>query len=336
MQCDEEFFETLIKFNRINRYAMEQRKRAHLALGSFLRSQLGWTLKKPKAERDAIAERAARLIGTGEKILAWREKDAVRFQKHLDRKGKPKPYKSLAQPKELNDAVFEQWTPIIMATLNGRAPFLKEEEAAAANMEAMMLRVPVPVLDWWRIKVFKDGLISLARILAETGDLTDYGEWTDRSKPIFGYHTVSRVWKRMCLAVLDGQRQGRVNTTGKTRDQIKSEWVKQGYSPRRRSVMFVIGAAIEKQNGYYSKLYRAEKKRQIAKAKAEGLIVAPSASIPKKRIAEFRSEGHIRARALRYMEKQLLADLWCAWNQKASVELTPSPPVPSDLIAEAA
>ena len=40
---------------------MEQRKRMNLALGSYLRLQLGWRKDKTEAERDRIAKEAQRL-----------------------------------------------------------------------------------------------------------------------------------------------------------------------------------------------------------------------------------------------------------------------------------
>ena len=40
-------------------FAMEQRKRIDLALGSFLRMMLGWSLNLPDAERKKIAQQAA-------------------------------------------------------------------------------------------------------------------------------------------------------------------------------------------------------------------------------------------------------------------------------------
>src|SRR5258706_15708296 len=47
-------------------FAMEQRKRLNLALGSFLRLVLGWRKDLPEAERKAIAAEAARMIDEGD------------------------------------------------------------------------------------------------------------------------------------------------------------------------------------------------------------------------------------------------------------------------------
>jgi hypothetical protein len=47
---------------------MDQRKRADLALGSFLRSALGWSRALPDAERKRINSQAQSLIHIGEKV----------------------------------------------------------------------------------------------------------------------------------------------------------------------------------------------------------------------------------------------------------------------------
>lgn len=316
MQCEPELFQELIHVGRNNRFAMEARKRADLALGALLRSQLGWRKDNPNGENSTIRDRAAALIATGEKLMAWEERLAKN------------PGSKVKAPKGLDDPVFVQWQQVIMASLRGRLPMSNLEKITADRMEELAAQMPAAA--WWREKVFSGSLMSLARIVAETGDLTDYGDVKDGDGKPIGYHTISRVWKRMGLAVIDGQRQGRVDKEGKGRDQIAKAWIDHGYSPVRRSVMFVIGDSLEKATGnHYRDVYLAEKARQIAKAKAEGLTVAPQAKIPAKRKDEFRSEGHIRARALRYMEKQLLADLWCAWNGRAKTGVEPELGLPS-------
>src|SRR6266853_145009 len=47
-------------------FAMDQRKRLNLALGSFLRLMLGWRKDLPEAERKYIATEAARMIDQGD------------------------------------------------------------------------------------------------------------------------------------------------------------------------------------------------------------------------------------------------------------------------------
>lgn len=62
-------------------FAMEQRKRCDLALGSYLRTQLGWRRDLPDAERKAIAAKAQALIDASEG-----EHAAIIAASHLARK----------------------------------------------------------------------------------------------------------------------------------------------------------------------------------------------------------------------------------------------------------
>lgn len=52
--------------HRMRCFAMEQRKRAYLALGAFVRDALGWSKALPEAERKRIATEASSMIESGE------------------------------------------------------------------------------------------------------------------------------------------------------------------------------------------------------------------------------------------------------------------------------
>lgn len=81
------------------------------------------------------------------------------------------------------------------------------------------------------------GIASLAAIVGEAGDLSDYA-------------TVAKLWKRMGLAVMPSGRQRKV---------IGAEGVEHGYSPTRRSVVWTIGDCIIKAGGPYKELYNSRK-----------------------------------------------------------------------------
>lgn len=117
------------------------------------------------------------------------------------------------------------------------------------------------------------GFLGLAQIVAEAGDLSDY------SNP-------GKLWKRFGLAVIDGRAQRRVAGAGA---------IAQGYSPKRRAVMFVIGDSLIKKQGAYRGLYLERKAYE-------------QATHP-----DLRPIVHHR-RAQRYMEKRLLRELWKAWR----------------------
>ncbi|MBX9874648.1 MAG: hypothetical protein K2X84_07305 [Beijerinckiaceae bacterium] len=82
------------------------------------------------------------------------------------------------------------------------------------------------------------GLLSLAAIVGEAGDLGAYGN-------------PAKLWKRMGVAVMgDGTRQRRVAGV---------EALDHGYSPARRSVMWNLGACIVKAGGPLKEVYDARK-----------------------------------------------------------------------------
>lgn len=114
------------------------------------------------------------------------------------------------------------------------------------------------------------GPLGLALILGETGDLR-------------GYANPAKVWKRMGLAVFDGKSQRRTTNA--------EEAIRQGYNPSRRSLMYVIGAAIVKQGDEYRQVYLDRKAYEL------------------ERNPEM-TKMHAHRRAQRYMEKRLLRNLW--------------------------
>lgn len=130
------------------------------------------------------------------------------------------------------------------------------------------------------------GMGSLAAIVGEAGDLANYS-------------THSKLWKRLGLAVIDGQRQRCVTGDAAHRH---------GYSPVRRSIIWNIGQCVLKaqsqridketgevlkQAGHYREVYDRRKAYELAR------------DIPK---------GHAHNRATRYMEKLVIRDLWKAWR----------------------
>ena len=118
------------------------------------------------------------------------------------------------------------------------------------------------------------GLASLAAIVGEAGDLA-------------AYDNPAKLWKRMGLAVIDGERQRRV--TG-----VKA--LDHGYSPARRSVMWNLGACIVKAGGPLKQIYDARKVYEAERVE---------------------TKMHAHNRAQRYVEKRFLRDLWSQWRRAA-------------------
>jgi hypothetical protein len=137
--------EDIIIRHRERMFAMEQRKRANLALGSFLRTTLGWRLSLPQAERDAINSRALDMIAAIERMV-W--------------------------GKDASHDVPEEMVDIICAAIQAREPFDKIETKRTKQLEHLGKQLPV----WpWAEPIRGFGPGGLATIVAEAGrDISEY------------------------------------------------------------------------------------------------------------------------------------------------------------------
>jgi len=261
---------------------MEQRKRADLSLGAYLRTVLGWTLDKPLAERNAIRKQAQEIIDSGEKYVRESRRVVNRATKG----------KGPAMLPDIPDAL-RPFAHIVVPQIEMRG---KTDELEAVPTKAMTRLAEQLPVHQWALGVRGFGALGLAIIVGEAGDLGNYAN-------------PAKLWKRMGVAVIDGKRQG-----GLLKTAAKSEWTAHGYNRVRRSRLYTIGSAlIMSGETPYRQVYLDRKRYETERAQAEGLTVAPAAKIPKNRHEEYRSLGHIDNRARRYVEKRLLRDLWRAW-----------------------
>lgn len=120
------------------------------------------------------------------------------------------------------------------------------------------------------------GALGFAQIVGEAGDLSNYAN-------------PAKLWKRMGLGLVNGERQRKCTDAEKA--------AAHGYSPRRRSIMFVIGDSLLKKQNAYRELYLARKEYEQTKV-PDGTKML----------------WHRRAQ--RYVEKRLLRDLWRAWRDQ--------------------
>ena len=150
--------------------------------------------------------------------------------------------------------------------------------AGLSDIESQM-RAYARMLPIWQWAKDSPGLaeLSLATLISEIVDPGDY------SNP-------AKVWKRMGVAVINGERQRKV--TG-------DEALVHGYNPTRRSALWNIGENIARQKNRrpdhpWIMCYTADKERQLERG------------LPK---------GHAERRARRKMTKMMLRDLWREWEQ---------------------
>ena len=127
---------------------------------------------------------------------------------------------------------------------------------------------------------------TLATIVAEVGDMTAY------EKGIAG------IWKRAGLAVIDGERQ---------RKKAGEAALIHGYSPDRHAVFWNIGCALIKAQG------------KIAEDGTDNRLPYRVIYDDRKEYERPRveSDGHAHNRAMRFMVKRLLKDIWQEWRNVA-------------------
>jgi hypothetical protein len=274
--------------HRERNFWMDQRKRSDLALGAYLRNSLGWRPDKPAAERKAIAAQALAIIAAGEQYRRSQRRAVA-----MAAKGRlPNALPEMAE-------ALRPYAHIVLPTLEMRAHPDTLEASATRKMEDLARTLPVYA---WVETVPGFAALGLAIIVAEAGDLADYPN-------------PGKLWKRMGLAVIDGQRQGSV-PGGLSREARAKAWIERKYSPVRRSRSYTIAnSLLMSGNPEYRDIYLSRKAYEVARAEADGLTVAPASKIPKGKAASYRSLKHVDNRARRYTEKRLLRHVWQQWNR---------------------
>ena len=148
-------------------------------------------------------------------------------------------------------------------------------------LETLALQLPADVVEWVK-SVRGVSLLSLAAIVGEAGDLSREGH-----APWRGYANPAKLWKRMGLALVNGERQRKCADTEKG--------TAMGYSPIRRSIVWNIGECMIKAGDkHYRAIYDTRKIYEATKIEKPPIL--------------------IHRRAKRYMEKRFLLDLWRVWN----------------------
>jgi hypothetical protein len=161
----------------------------------------------------------------------------------------------------------------------------------------------------WAKQVKGLGDVSLANIIGACGDIGTY-------------KSVSAVWKRMGLAVMNGCRQG---NPGK--DASKDDWIAHGYNKKRRSVVWnvgnslilgmgrfrpVYGEDVDANEGYtyYQKVFANR-----ARYEAERLPHKDGTPVKLSDKGKDSYTAHAANRAKRYVEKRLLKHLYLEWRR---------------------
>jgi len=175
----------------------------------------------------------------------------------------------------------------------------------------------LPIYEWAKgIKGIGD--LSLACIIGEaTGNRTDDG----RFYSVGDFKSVSALWKRMGMAVINGHRQGNPGQGASAND-----WINEGYSKTRRSVMWNIGNSLILSMGKFRPLFGEDvrandsytelQKVFAERARYEAARLPHKDGTPIKESATGKESYSLHAanRAKRYVEKRLLRMLFAQWR----------------------
>jgi len=138
---------------------------------------------------------------------------------------------------------------IVRTTMIGIQAFEDTKKELEAPMKKLVKELPIANSKTaWLFQPEQRGFgeLILATLIGETGDLCNY------SNP-------AKMWKRMGCAPYEFNGETKMGATwksGKGGSLPAEEWVKYGYSPRRRSLAYLIGDGIVKLNkSIYRKRY---------------------------------------------------------------------------------
>lgn len=174
------------------------------------------------------------------------------------------------------------------------APLQDTRDQIEKEMRKLVKRLPIAS---WAADVRGLGDLGLAVIVAECGNLSMY------SNP-------AKVWKRLGLAPIE--KGGTVMAASNWRKKgglTADDWTAAGYSPRRRAEIYAcIGDPLFRQQSVVTGPYREAYDRRRA------------------RTAETHpdwTKGHSHGDAVRVMTKELLRDLWAAWQGDGAIMCVP-------------
>lgn len=276
-------------------FAIKSQSRCDRSCEAFIARYLGYASPREKID-DKDAAKAGKALFA--KAAAMRRQVEVEFSGLLsDDPNNPAPKKRRAVEKGgdalggggqlITDGQSEvapsACVAIIVNSALSRRTWDKHRTAVEREMRRLAKSLPVYA---WAAGVKGFGDLGLAIIVGETGDLWNYA-------------TKERVWKRLGLAVIDGERQQR-------RSNVEQAGA-HGYSPRRRAEIWTLADSM------FRHQWRG------AKDGREAGPAGPYGEVYQKRKAHTATRewtlAHREQDARRVMTKALVEDLWKAWRR---------------------
>lgn len=276
-QVDDFLLDALKTLQRKRRHYIRDINRLNNGTRSMIQRHLGWHWDSPEAERKKIRTKAERIMATIKKA----------YENNVE----------VVVPQDIRDDLLDD----IVCRIEACAPLQTMRVNIEKPMEKLAKRLPV----WpWCENVKGFGAKGLAVVVGEAGDLANYPN-------------PAKLWMRMELGIIDGQRQRRVKNA--------EEALRHGYSGQRRAEMYAF---------FDDKLlmaqWRGDKKENgkvLLNDDGEPLIpahaIGPYGEIYGRKKAEYLArddkEWHktrCDRAARRYMTKQVLKHLWKAWRRE--------------------
>jgi len=249
----------------------------------------------------------------------------IGYSSHLEEKQRlalfskaKKVIKSLYTTQEDSQAVAKEYKDIVMMVLKTNM-FIEDLDKTIESIKKDIkeLVIQLPIAKWIEDDDRRGiDLLTIGTILGEAGDLANYAN-------------PGKLWRRFGCAPYEHDGKMLMGSTWKSGREGKlpaSCWEEFGYSPRRRSVMYIIGKNIMMLNkGKYRKRYDDKKQEAIdnhsdwtycEKCKGTGLING-------KKHALCRGTGKLTKRCdlhgMLLASKLFLKDLWIEWNKDSDV-----------------
>lgn len=188
-----------------------------------------------------------------------------------------------------------------------------ESMKVALEKEMKKLAGQLPVARWVQEPEQRGfGILFLGIVIGETGDLN-------------GYENPAKVWRRLGCAPWtfdDKTLMGSTWRIGKEGRLPASEWEAFGYSPRRRSIAYLIGEGLVKQNGG-SKVCGEEngEKKDVTDAGITARPCGPyrarydEAKVLAKQSHPDWSDLRCHRHGMLLATKRLLRELWIQWRK---------------------
>lgn len=272
----------LVQLQRIRVFCIVSQSRCDRSIESLLASVMGFRIDGDEKDRKAVFARAK----------AFR----LACEKEGERATLPtKPRDETPSPLPLH-----AFTPMVLASAASRAVWDKQRNDAERDMERIAKLLPV----WPFVEGVRGlGAKGLAILTAEAG------------LPLGDYRSVSGVWKRLGLAVIDGERQRKKSGL--------EDAARHGYSPRRRSQVWAVCS---------DALFRAQWRGADEEAGLEARPIGPYGEVYARRRAHTApridatahlpatdpgkwTKGRCHNDGRRVMTKALLRDLWAEWRR---------------------